>query len=136
MVPGHIRCVNVFLYKFQMSKEGFCVNSVEFQPLAGEFSSLNTHSQGSCCHLVRGCSLDGQLWSCLKYAQILEAENLQIQGKGFPCWTGLPLVQEENSASPVLASMGATGSLMISEALLPNGIFCCCLFWRTQFDEH
>lgn len=84
MVPGHIRCVNVFLYKFQMSKEGFCVNSVEFQPLAGEFSSLNTHSQGSCCHLVRGCSLDGQLWSCLKYAQILEAENLQIQGKGFP----------------------------------------------------
>lgn len=37
-------------------------------------------------------------------------------------------------ASPALACTGDSGSLMSSEALLPNGIFC-CLFFRAQFDE-
>lgn len=44
MVLGGISYVTVFLYKFQMSREGFCVNSGQFQPPAGDFSSPNTHS--------------------------------------------------------------------------------------------
>lgn len=81
----------------------------------------------------------GELWSSFEVCpNFWEAKNLQIQGlraRAAPSWTCLTLVQEENSASPVVASMGDTGYLMISEDLLPNGIFC-CLFWRAQFDEH
>lgn len=75
----------------------------------------------------------------LKYAQLFGRQKIlesRARARAAQCWTCLTLAQEENSASPAVACTRDSGSLMISEALLPNGIFCCCLLWRAQFDEH
>lgn len=47
----------------------------------------------------------------------------------YPC-----AIEKENPASPALAYLDDSGSLMYSEALLLDGIFCCLLL-RAQFDE-